>query len=345
MSALKATKEKLFAAFSVSTAAFFVSQKTLQVKKCTSLARPLLILNRYETKRLCQIWGMPIYPDKTNEELLFSRNRVRKQLMPMLRSFFNPKIDLVLAHLSEALLLEQLCTEFHFVKVNRTVKYCHLLCPTYTILRFWQPRPIVRQHHAEIDLPYAFDRPRGEVAREPNLPVGGRPPTAYKFSTHRNTTLHNKLPSRNIPFGRLGVFCVQSSFKGERLSQFETPDREWWLCCKIQKNRSLSDLSIQACRNALSIQMVSQPNETHFNKHRILGSEINYRLREKTALSMYCAEQIFVDCSLLNYEGIPSCQLDKNWLWGVSLRHQYCYFPKVGCLIKSGKTLPLRRSP
>jgi hypothetical protein len=353
MTVLKGTKEELFAAFSVSTAAFFMSQRILQVKKRTSLARPLLILNRYETKRLCQIWGLPVYPDQTNKELLFSRNRVRKQLMPMLRSFFNPQIDVVLSHLSEALLLEQLCTEFRFVKLSRTAKHCHLLWPTYTILQFWQTRPLVKQHHVQIGLPKACGRPRKEAAKKPNLLIGGRPPTAYRFSAHRNTTLHKELASQNTRFGRFGVFCVRSSLKDEGLSQFGAPHREWWLHCKIQENRSLSARAapaslIQTCRaagdrNVLSIQMVSQASRILFEKHKIPDSEGSHRLRERVALSMYCTEHIFADRLFSIHEIIPPCQLAASWLWGFSLRHQYYYFPKAGCLIKLGKTLPVRR--
>ena len=346
MTVVKATKEKLFATFSVSTATFFVSQKILQVKKRISLARPLLILNRYETKRLCQIWKLPIYPDQTNEELLFSRNRVRKQLMPMLRSFFNPQIDVVLSHLSEALLLEQLCTEFRFVKLNRAPKYCYLLWPTYTILRFWQTTPLVRQHHAQIDLRKTRGRSRKNSARSPNLVAGERPPTAYEFLAHRNATLHKELASRNTRFGRLGILCVQSSLKNDGLSPFGTSHREWLLYCKTQENTFFSARTtpaslIQAYCNTLSTQMVSQFTETYLNKHRSPDSQGNHRLRERTALSTYSVEQIFADRLFIIYEIMPSCQLYASWLWGFSLRHQYCYFPKVGCLVKSGKTLPV----
>ena len=345
MTVVKATKEKLFATFSVSTATFFVSQRVLQVKKRISLARPLLILNRYETKRLCQIWKLPVYPDQTNEELLFSRNRVRKQLMPMLRSFFNPQIDAVLSHLSEALLLEQLCTEFRFVKLSRAAQYCYLLWPTYTILRFWQTRPLVRQGHSQIDLPHAFGRSRKNIAKKTNLLAGERPSTAYGFSVHRNATLHKELAFQNTRFGRLGIFCVQSSLKDNGLSRFGTPHREWLLYCKIQENRSLSASFIQAYCNTRSTQMVNQSTETYFDKHRIQDCEDNYWLCGRTALNMCCAEQIFADRLFIIYEIMPSCLLYVSGLWGFSLQHQYCYFPKVGCLVKSGKTFSVRRPP
>ncbi len=73
--------------------------------------RPLLGLSRGDGARLCTNWNLPVYPDATNEKLQFLRNRLRKQLFPLLRCLFNPRFDKSLFQCSEFLVREQLRTE------------------------------------------------------------------------------------------------------------------------------------------------------------------------------------------------------------------------------------------
>lgn len=72
-----------------------------------SLLRPLLETTRFDLKKLCQIWGLPIYPDATNQNLGPTRNRIRMQLLPILRFFFNPQIDTIFAQFVQINLQEQ----------------------------------------------------------------------------------------------------------------------------------------------------------------------------------------------------------------------------------------------
>ena len=113
-------KQRLFNVFSPFATALLFPPTKVGGGERLALVRPLLALSRHDVKQLCEFWRMPIYPDRTNEQLRFSRNRVRKQLLPMLRSFFNPQIDGVLSQLGEILLLEQLYTELVHDKLNRS---------------------------------------------------------------------------------------------------------------------------------------------------------------------------------------------------------------------------------
>ena len=125
-------KRRLFNVFSPFATAFLFPSIKVEGKERLALVRPLLALSRHDVKQLCRFWRMPIYPDRTNEQLRFSRNRVRKQLLPMLRSFFNPQIDVVLSQLGEILLLEQLYMELVHDKLsqsNRSLGYLQPLCP------------------------------------------------------------------------------------------------------------------------------------------------------------------------------------------------------------------------
>ena len=57
------------------------------------IVRPLLSINRFQITILSSRWGLPLQPDKSNQNTHFSRNRIRKQILPALRLFFNPQTD------------------------------------------------------------------------------------------------------------------------------------------------------------------------------------------------------------------------------------------------------------
>lgn len=66
-----------------------------------SLARPLLSITRFDTFYLSESLNLPIYPDKTNLQVHFLRNRVRKQILPAIRILVNPQFDTLLCNFSE----------------------------------------------------------------------------------------------------------------------------------------------------------------------------------------------------------------------------------------------------
>jgi tRNA(Ile)-lysidine synthase len=63
--------------------------------------RPLLDLTREETRRYCQESGIEPRDDPTNELLIATRNRVRHEVMPLLRSI-NPRVDEALSRLADS---------------------------------------------------------------------------------------------------------------------------------------------------------------------------------------------------------------------------------------------------
>lgn len=65
-------------------------------RKKINIVRPLLILNRLQILKMCIFWRLPIYIDSTNQLTNFRRNRLRHQIFPLFKIFFNPKIDIAL---------------------------------------------------------------------------------------------------------------------------------------------------------------------------------------------------------------------------------------------------------
>ena len=72
-------------------------------KKYYKRVRPLLSINRFDIQNLCLLWRLPIYPDRSNKQFIQSRNRIRKQLLPIIRFYFNPQIETVLFQFTEIL--------------------------------------------------------------------------------------------------------------------------------------------------------------------------------------------------------------------------------------------------
>ena len=82
------------------------------------LIRPLLFVNRFDLRKLCSFWQLPVYPDKTNENLNYYRNRIRKQLLPLLRFFFNPQIDKIFLQFSELANSEEIYLNLVATRLN-----------------------------------------------------------------------------------------------------------------------------------------------------------------------------------------------------------------------------------
>ena len=66
-----------------------------------ALVRPLLAFSRQETAQFCQQQQLPVWPDSSNDDLAFRRNRIRQELLPYLREHFNPQLEKALAQTAE----------------------------------------------------------------------------------------------------------------------------------------------------------------------------------------------------------------------------------------------------
>jgi len=70
------------------------------------LVRPLLEITRAETGDFCTDFQLPIWEDSTNEDLKYTRNRIRLELLPYLQENFNPQVESALAQTAELLQAE-----------------------------------------------------------------------------------------------------------------------------------------------------------------------------------------------------------------------------------------------
>ena len=71
------------------------------------MIRPLLNCSRSEISLICTQTKIPVYPDKSNKTIQYSRNRLRKQIFPSIKLFFNPKVEDALSNFADLASEEQ----------------------------------------------------------------------------------------------------------------------------------------------------------------------------------------------------------------------------------------------
>ncbi|MCA9176620.1 MAG: tRNA lysidine(34) synthetase TilS [Planctomycetales bacterium] len=74
---------------------------TRRLTELTTIVRPLLDVSREQILEFLACREQPWREDSTNTSLDFTRNRIRHELLPMLRERYNPRIDAALIQLAE----------------------------------------------------------------------------------------------------------------------------------------------------------------------------------------------------------------------------------------------------
>lgn len=67
------------------------------------LVRPLLNVSRQETGDFCQQFQLPVWEDAVNQNLRYARNRIRGEVIPYLKTHFNPQVEKCFAQTAELL--------------------------------------------------------------------------------------------------------------------------------------------------------------------------------------------------------------------------------------------------
>ena len=73
------------------------------LNETVTLLRPILHLTRQQTGDFCQERALPVWHDQMNQDLHYRRNRMRLEVLPLLRQHFNPQVDRAIAQTSELL--------------------------------------------------------------------------------------------------------------------------------------------------------------------------------------------------------------------------------------------------
>ena len=92
-------------------------------RKKISLIRPLLVLSRFQILQLCVFFNLPIYIDSTNKSINFRRNRLRHQILPLFKFFFNPRVDIAIDRIISIINCENSYFANHLKYIEKFIKF------------------------------------------------------------------------------------------------------------------------------------------------------------------------------------------------------------------------------
>ena len=93
--------------------------KGISAKRDRVFIKPLIYASRNEIEEYCEIYNLNPRYDKTNDENVYTRNKVRNILLPLIRDEFNPNIIETLDRLSRIAAIDN---EFFESEIEETFK-------------------------------------------------------------------------------------------------------------------------------------------------------------------------------------------------------------------------------
>ena len=88
-----------------------------------NLVRPLLEVTRAATEQFCREAQLQIWDDTTNYDLSYARNRIRQELLPYLKTHFNPQTEHALSQTAELLQADVAYLEAQAVALLQQVQH------------------------------------------------------------------------------------------------------------------------------------------------------------------------------------------------------------------------------
>ena len=89
-----------------------------KVNRNISIVRPLINFSRSEITWFCRLFYLPIWSDITNYNFYIKRNRMRHEIFPYLKNYFNPQIKKNVTNF-----IKLCCTENEYIKENTLKLY------------------------------------------------------------------------------------------------------------------------------------------------------------------------------------------------------------------------------
>lgn len=130
---------------------FYSLPSTRQINRTTILLRPLLEIKTPELLWFCRYYALPLWFDLSNVYNLYQRNRIRNELIPYLKQFFQRDIETSILELTSSSELDQ-----EYIKQNMFKLYYRILHKNYIALNY---TVLCRQHTAlQLRVLYLFLR-------------------------------------------------------------------------------------------------------------------------------------------------------------------------------------------
>ncbi len=171
--------------FSQSSAGLFSEAQPLKGRLRTKVLRPLLPFARAQIEAYAKFRRLQWRDDHTNRDTKFRRNRLRQELLPLIKTRFNPQIARSLEHLSHiAGAAEKYLQAEAAARLPEVIKERHSGKIILDLELFWKYFPIIQR--------YVFRAVMQELLRQPVEPSFAetarlldllQPPPAEKKST------------------------------------------------------------------------------------------------------------------------------------------------------------------
>nr|YP_537064.1 hypothetical protein 327 [Neopyropia yezoensis]Q1XDA4.1 RecName: Full=tRNA(Ile)-lysidine synthase, chloroplastic; AltName: Full=tRNA(Ile)-2-lysyl-cytidine synthase; AltName: Full=tRNA(Ile)-lysidine synthetase [Neopyropia yezoensis]AGH27711.1 hypothetical protein 327 [Neopyropia yezoensis]QFZ67047.1 hypothetical protein PyyePp201 [Neopyropia yezoensis]BAE92507.1 unnamed protein product [Neopyropia yezoensis] len=110
-----------------------------QLSNAVHLVRPLLNCYRSETSWFCRKYFLPVWIDQSNYNNSLSRNRLRQELIPYIKSYFQPQIEQKCYLLSSLISLDVDFLEQEALRIYSLIQHEELLAMNYLVIKLLHP--------------------------------------------------------------------------------------------------------------------------------------------------------------------------------------------------------------
>nr|YP_010925912.1 tRNA Ile-lysidine synthetase [Neoporphyra seriata]WKD84144.1 tRNA Ile-lysidine synthetase [Neoporphyra seriata] len=110
-----------------------------KISNSVHLVRPLLNFYRSETTWFCRKYFLPVWIDQSNYNYALSRNRLRQELIPYIKSFFQPQFEEKSYVLSSLIALDVDFLEQEALRIYSLIQHKDLLAINYLIIKLLHP--------------------------------------------------------------------------------------------------------------------------------------------------------------------------------------------------------------
>lgn len=97
------------------------------------IIRPLLSLSRTDIEAYCDVRQLKYCEDSTNNDVAYTRNRIRKELLPYLEKQFNPAVKSALVREAQLLAEDQQCLELLAEQYLQDESLCEEIVDGYSV--------------------------------------------------------------------------------------------------------------------------------------------------------------------------------------------------------------------
>lgn len=183
------------------------------------LIRPLLFASRQEIEEYARSGVLSWREDKTNDELLYLRNRIRHQLLPVLRQL-NPSFDITLTETAARMSEIQEILDGYIYSIRKRVAVEEKETVVFDALQLTECRPL-KTILFELFRPYSITS--GRLNDLINL-LTGRTGATILTDTHRIIKNRNQIIATGLPEKEKTEFTVKDIESLRRLAFIESAE-------------------------------------------------------------------------------------------------------------------------